>query len=101
MLPLGIRTKTAFFDAIKATLPLDPPIVGSQSWDALSDSIWNGLDNSTAQQLAIIWPGSDEMARTECEEFEQATSVLSDISDLLADPEATVGQTKALVVLLA
>src|SRR5208282_6398864 len=44
MLPeKGIVDRVSFFEAVRTTLPLDPPLVGSRSWDALSDSLWEGL----------------------------------------------------------
>jgi hypothetical protein len=45
-----------FFEAMKALLPLDPPLVGNRSWDALSDSLWSGLDQLAADNIAIVWP---------------------------------------------
>jgi len=41
-----IVDRDSFFDAVRATSPLDPPLAGYyNSWDALSDSIWGGLEN--------------------------------------------------------
>ena len=58
LLPRGIKHKRTFFEGIRKSLPLDPPVVGDHSWDALSDSLWNGLDGVDANAIAIIWPGS-------------------------------------------
>ncbi len=42
-----IVDRDSFFDAVRATLPLDPLLVGYyNSWDALSDSIWVGVDQT-------------------------------------------------------
>ncbi|WP_328650327.1 hypothetical protein OG598_18465 [Micromonospora sp. NBC_00330] len=35
--------RDAFFDAVRGTLPLDPPLASNYSWDALADSIFGGL----------------------------------------------------------
>ena len=101
LLPRGIKDKIAFFEGVRKSLPLDPPVVGDYSWDALSDSLWNGLDGVDASAIAIIWPGSREMARAQPEDFEIAKSILSDLTESLADAVATVGNVKQVVVILA
>lgn len=42
-MPGDIKSKDDFFEAVRAVLPLDPPLVLNKVWDALSDSIWEGL----------------------------------------------------------
>ena len=101
VLPSGIKDKRAFFEGIRKSLPLDPPIVSDRSWDALSDSLWGGLYNVDASSVAIIWPGSAEMAKAQPEDFEIARSVLSDLTESLADAGFTVGNVKQVVVVLA
>jgi hypothetical protein len=95
LLPLGIGDKTAFFEAIKALLPLDPPLVGNRSWDALSDSLWSGLDGLDANRIAIVWPRVD---LGESPDLETAMSVLEDVAVSLGDAEATNGATKEVSV---
>ena len=101
LLPRGIKDKRAFFEGIRKSLPLDPPVVGDHSWDALSDSLWTGLDGVDANAIAIIWPGSVEMAKSQPKDFEIAKSILSDLTGSLADTEVTVGNVKHVVVVLA
>jgi Barstar (barnase inhibitor) len=101
MLPSGIKDKRAFFEGIRKSLPLDPPILGYHSWDALSDSLWGGLEGVDASEIAIIWPGSAEMASAQPEDFEIAKSILSDLTESLADAKPTLGNVKQLVVVLA
>jgi Barstar (barnase inhibitor) len=101
MLPGGIKDKCAFFEGIRKSLPLDPPVVSNHSWDALSDSLWGGLDGLDASEIAIIWPGSAEMATAQPEDFEIAKSILSDLTESLADAIPTLGNVKQLVVVLA
>ena len=48
--------REAFFDAVRATLPLDPPLQSSRSWDALSDSLWEGLLQLDVNGIVIAWP---------------------------------------------
>jgi hypothetical protein len=101
LLPSGIKDKRAFFEGVRKALPLDPPVVGDHSWDALSDSLWSGLDGVDASGIAIIWPGSAEMANAQPEDFEIAKSILSDLTESLADAEVTIGNPKQVVVVLA
>src|SRR3974390_1849909 len=54
----GIADRTSFFEAVRTTFPLDPPIVSSRSWDALSDSLWEGLYMHPARRIAILWLGT-------------------------------------------
>src|ERR1700722_16146664 len=59
----GVVGRASFFDAVRATLPLDPPLLGTRSWDALSDSLWEGLRTLDTDRVLIIWPNSTTMAR--------------------------------------
>lgn len=96
----GVVDRASFFDAIRTTLPLDPPVVGSRSWDALSDSLWEGLHALSDRRIAILWPNARTMARKSSADFETALDILTDVVTLLGDPRATVGKPKevALVV---
>lgn len=100
VLPEGISDRTTFFLGVRAVLPLDPPLVGNDHWDALSDSLWSGLHDLADKRIAIIWPAA-LMASRNAESFEIATRVLADVSEALADPEATVGNVKELSVVIA
>jgi Barstar (barnase inhibitor) len=101
LLPSGIKDRRAFFEGIRKSLPLDPPIVSNYSWDALADSLWGGLDSVDASGIAIIWPGSAEMAEAQPEDFEIAKSILLDLTESMADAEAAVGSVKQVLVVLA
>ena len=94
-LPSGIVDKSSFFDAIRSCLPLDPPVVSNRSWDALSDSLWEGLSELAENRIAIVWP-TEEVAAAE--DMKIAMGVLDQVARLLADPVATVGKPKELVV---
>lgn len=98
--PVGIVDRASFFDAVRATFPLDPPLVGSRSWDALSDSLCGGLHTLPARRIAILWPGTRGMASRAADDFEMALNVLADVANLLADPRATVGKPKNVAVLV-
>lgn len=84
--------REAFFDAVRSTLPLDPPLISSRSWDALSDSLWEGIRSLDANRVVILWPDSPLFSERAPHEFDIATSVLADVARSLADPEATRGR---------
>jgi hypothetical protein len=98
-LPTGIVTREDFFEGVRRTLPLDPAVHGNRSWDALSDSLWSGLDELQDERILIVWPDASRMKASDREEFGIATSVLADLCTSLADAEATVGAPKQVLVL--
>ncbi|MCB9617096.1 MAG: barstar family protein [Sandaracinus sp.] len=87
-----------FFDAARSTLPLNPPVY--DSWDALSDSLWDGLHQDPSRRIAIVWQGTSEMAPSSPTELTLAMDVLSHVAVLVGAPKATVGNPKELVVLV-
>jgi hypothetical protein len=97
---MGIVDRVSFFDAVRATFPLDPLLTGSHSWDALSDSLWEGLYTSAHRRVAIIWQGTGPMATSATSDFETALHVLADVASLLADRQVTRGTTKELAILV-
>ena len=92
--------RASFFDAVRAVFPLDPPLLGSHSWDALSDSLWEGLSTHAAQRVAILWPNTKSMAISSPADFDMALSVLTDLVNSLADPALTTGKPKEIAVLV-
>jgi hypothetical protein len=88
----GQSGRDAFFDAVRRALPLDPPVASSRSWDALSDSLWQGIYSLGAHQVVILWPDSSPLKDATPRDFDVALSVLRDVADSLADPAATVGK---------
>jgi hypothetical protein len=96
----GIVDRASFFAAVRATFPLDPPLRGSYSWDALSDSLWEGLFNHDSHRFAIVWQGTTAFSAAVTSDFETALGVLSDVATLLGDPIATGGRTKLVAILV-
>ncbi|WP_083266162.1 barstar family protein [Burkholderia lata] len=97
-LPAGVASKEQFFDAIRSTCPLDPPLSSSRNWDALADSLLMGLDEMEQERVAIFWPDSDRLKTVEPEAFAIATDILVDLCVTLADPDVTVSRPTTLVV---
>lgn len=90
--------RLAFFDAVRGTLPLDPPLAGSRSWDALSDSLWEGLRILDATTFVIIWSNAYSMREARPNDHQIALAVLQDVATSLSDSAATVGHPKKVCV---
>lgn len=93
------QSKEDFFDAIRKTLPLDPPLQSNRSWDALSDSLWSGLDGLPDNPIVIIWENSCQMEISAPEDFRIALEILKDLAESLTDMHITDGKAKNLSVL--
>ncbi len=98
--PERIVDRRSFFEAVRDTLPLDPPLGGFRSWDALSDSLWEGLRMHPSERIVILWPDADRMAASAAADFESAVSVLTDVASTLADSSATLGTRKDVAILI-
>jgi hypothetical protein len=81
-------------------LPLDPPLGGAESWNALADSLFGGLCVLPEQCIAIVWPNAYMMAKTAPPEFDIAMSVFVDLAHGLGNPRFTRGEPKNVVVVV-
>ncbi|GGX71752.1 hypothetical protein GCM10010510_15200 [Streptomyces anandii JCM 4720] len=97
----GDSGRAAFFNAVRAAIPLDPPVVSSRSLDALSDSLWGGISSTGDQKIAIIWEDSSRFSEDSPGEFENACSVLAEVAESLADRTYTAGQPKQVRVFVS
>jgi hypothetical protein len=104
VLPDGIDGTPSFFGAVDVLLPLDPPLFGIGQgryvWDALSDSLWEGLHEIPERRIAILWPDAARLSEADPVAHETALSVLDDVSRSLTDSEATVGRPKDVAVVI-
>lgn len=98
-LPGKMSSRDAFFDGVRDTLPLDPPLQSNASWDALDDSVWSGLDGLNENGIVIVWRDSSDMEAQAPEDFSTAFSILNELPGMLADVVSTVNHPKKLVVL--
>ena len=96
----GIVDRPSFFAGVRETCPLDPPVLGSNSWEALSDSLWEGFHSCAAQRIAILWPGAAAMASSAPADFEIALDLFADLVRSLADRGSTCQPAKAVTVLV-
>lgn len=90
----------AFFTAIRNALPLNPP-VDALVWDALSDSLWEGLYQLKAEKVAIVWRDAVRLRQGDPDAYKIALEILSDLVFSLADRKFAVGHVTRLLVLLA
>jgi RNAse (barnase) inhibitor barstar len=98
LLNASISTKRDFFRAISQKIQLDPPLGDGLRWDALSDSLWNGLDLLESSKVLIVWPNASLMKTDSPEEFSIATSVLSDVAASLGTKEDTCDEPKEVMI---
>jgi hypothetical protein len=88
----GQAGRDVFFDAVRRTLPLNPPIMSSRSWDALTDSLWQGIYELNRPRVVILWPDSSPFSDAAPGDFEIALSVFDQVASELADVEVTLGE---------
>jgi hypothetical protein len=94
----GASTRADFFDAVRASLPLDPPLFGSRSWDALEDSVWGGIDAFDESVIVITWTGASDLRRNAPDDFAIAMGVFRQLTSSLGSPEYTCGKPKQVCV---
>jgi Barstar (barnase inhibitor) len=97
----GAANRADVFDRVRASLPLDPPLVGSKSWDALADSLWGGVDSLDASVVVIIWSGASDLRRNAPEDFMIATTIFRDVASSLGKWVDTDGEPKQVCVYLS
>jgi RNAse (barnase) inhibitor barstar len=87
-------SREAFFEAVRHSMPLDPPLMSARSRDALEDSLWEGLYNVESSRIVIVWSNPGPMKNAVPTEFDVAAGVLGTVADQLADETLTVGMPK-------
>jgi hypothetical protein len=92
--------REAFFDSVRAALPLDPPLESSRSWEALSDSLWEGVRSLESNSAVIVWPDASEFREHNPKDYEIALSILTDLVESISDSVATGGRPKMVSVYL-
>jgi len=94
--------RSEFFDAVAATLPLDPPLHRVHDvWDALADSLWEGLHELGVDEVVILWSGSDNLRAADPDEFGIACDVMRDLAGSLGDRTLTVDRPVEVTIYLA
>lgn len=99
-LPAGMASSDDFFNAVRCLVPLDPKISRDGSWDALEDSLWEGLHSRvTETKIAILWPSASLMRESAPTDFMIASEILRELTVTLSDEQFTAGRPKQLLVL--
>jgi hypothetical protein len=100
-MPSGISNKLEFFNAVRAVLPLDPPLhTDGENWDALNDSLWAGLHSLRIPGSIIVWRKFDSLKNDFSSDFENALGVFNSIANTISDPKYGSGFSSHLIVFL-
>jgi len=97
-LPGNLSSKSEFFDGVRLTLPLDPPLASNRSWDALDDSLWSGLDSLLDENILIIWPYVNNMRLNWVRDFEIIREIFSDLTKTISNDEFNNGSNKNIII---
>jgi hypothetical protein len=101
VIPEGVESKSTFFDAVRDTFPLDPPLEGRDVWDALDDSLSSGLLDLEARKIAVVWPDAHRFEVADPAEYEIARDILGSLAGPLSHGEWTNdGEPKEITVVL-
>ncbi|MBN3194665.1 barstar family protein [Pectobacterium versatile] len=66
------------FDEIKRTLPLEPPLYSKCNFDALSDSIFGGLDSLGESEICVFLVGVNDALKNDRGNYDTLLDILSD-----------------------
>jgi hypothetical protein len=93
--------RNAFFKAVRSTFPLNPPVPSARSWEALSDSLWEGLSNTRGDDIVIIWTDAERFRQAAPDDFSVALDIFKDLTVGLGDRTMTLDHPKNLSVFVA
>ncbi|MFF1779877.1 hypothetical protein [Streptomyces virginiae] len=96
----GRIDQEAFVGAVRAALPLDPPLASGTVWDAISDSVGGGLHELKSPRVVIVWPDARPVAGAEGD-FWIALEILRDVVAILAEDRYTGGRPTQVSVYVA
>ncbi len=80
----AITDKESFIRAVAQVLPTDPEMSGGRSFDALYDSITNGLVD---RETVLVYSGASVFRKSAPSEYATAMKLLQDVADYLALPD--------------
>ncbi|MEM7246152.1 MAG: barstar family protein [Acidobacteriota bacterium] len=93
-----VTNALTFFEEVRRVLPLDPPLSGRVSWDALVDSLGSGLDGLGERHVAIRWTAVDAMASADPAAFEMAVRCLTGLAEDMASEESGLEEPLGLLI---
>ncbi|MEV0990806.1 hypothetical protein [Streptomyces sp. NPDC049949] len=93
----GREDRESIFREIRNSIPLDPPLASSGSWDALSDSLFGGLYETSGEFVTVVWMNAgwrEGVAGDLLTTFQ----IFEEVVALLQDERATAGKPKRVLV---
>ena len=100
-LPRFMSSVSDFFKGVRLVLPLDPPLQSSGNWNALADSLWEGIANLDSDKILIVWPDANLIETSRPDANEIIMELFTDLCDTLATSEYTDSPKKVLVLRVA
>lgn len=97
---INASCKHTIFENIKSKLPLDPPLVSNHVWDALLDSLFEGLSLEKSDEFLLICHETHEYKINHPSDYVIFLDVLKSVSDGLFDSENTAGNPKNLYIIM-
>lgn len=97
---MNVTDRDSFFNAVRATLPLDPFLRTNRSWDALSDSLSAGLTLNRARAFLIAWPHEEIWDQNTLDDREIAREVLESLAVWVSRDRPQSEHTKRLTILI-
>ena len=88
------------FQEMRAILPLDPPLSGSVKWAAFEDSLFGGLDQLRAENVAILLHDADAFAYAELTQLFVFVDCVLSVARLCGDPLSGITTLVKLRVIL-
>jgi hypothetical protein len=97
-----IEDAQTFFQIATDVLPLDPPLTqgGQVNWDALSDSMWGGLDRLGEPRVAIVWTRAERMLDHGLPDLLVASTCFQDVAVSVHSPQDGISTIVDLLVFL-
>ena len=80
----NVTDKASFLKQAEADLPR-PTDLFPHNWDALADTLWNGLFDLKANQVALVWTQAQRLAHGDLQDFLDAIRILSDVARQVMD----------------
>jgi hypothetical protein len=96
----AITDAETFFAEGVSSLPQDPPLSGRVNWDALRDSLWGGLDELGAGQVAFVWTHVDRMLEHGLGDLLIAVGCFTQLGFEVATKQHGISQPVSLLIFL-
>ncbi len=75
----GVTDKASFLERADRDLPR-PADLHPHNWDALNDTLWNGLDDLGQPAIAIVWTDAQQMVAGDLQDFLTAVDIMAGVA---------------------